>query len=482
MRIKLLGFTPDVDQVTPGAMLECGNLIPTQRGMRNAKTPVAAPQGAMPSQCMGSWISTRLDGTPRMFAGTTTQLLEAASAAWVNQSKPGGYTGGQDSRWRFAQFGNVAIATNKSDAMQFATTAAFADIAGAPKASIVESLNNFVFAFDTNEGTFGDSPNRWWTSALGDYTDWTLDVDTQSVTGQLLDTPGKITAGRRLANMMVVYKERAMYIGQYQGAPYAWVFNKLPGEIGTYSQESVVNIETAHIFVGPDDFYMFDGSRPAPMNAPIREWFFSRLSLEYAYRIIGIHDKGNAIVRFHYPSISGNGLIDSCVVYNYKTGKWGVNDMTVEWVGEYSSPALTYDQLGALFPTYDDMPSITYDSPFWTKTNKLPAIWGTDHVVKTLSGPEGSAYFVTADHGDDSAISFVRRVRNRYSLSPGSASIQTYHRDNLGGNLINDYTVGESAGKFDFMRAARWHRFRLNFTGPVEIYGYDVDLEMQGLE
>jgi hypothetical protein len=481
--IKLLGFTPDVDQTTPGAILDCQNLIPGLKAMKAARTPITAPQGALPAICKGMFLAVKLDGTVRTIAGTQVGLYEAASGSWTDVSRGGGYTGGIDSRWRFTQYGNVTIASNKADEMQGSLTGAFANVsASAPKAAIVESINNFVFAADTSEVTFGDSPNRWWCSALGDYTNWTPNIDTQSVTGQLLDTSGKITAMRRLGNNLVIYKDKAMYLGQYQGPPLVWTFPKLPGEIGAPGQEAVVNIETAHIFVGPDDFYMFDGSRPRSMNAPLREWFFSRLNNQFAFRIIGTHDRANSLVRFYYPSQTGGGVIDSCVVYNYRSDKWGVNDITIEMAGEYATPALTYDQLGTLFGTYDDFPAIPYDAPFWTATTVVPAIFGTSHQIQTLSGSAGTAFFTTGDVGQDSVMTFVRRLRNRYADDPTSATLQTYYRDNLGGSVTADFLVTESRGKFDFMRNARWHRFMCSLVGEFEIYGFELDAETQGLE
>ena len=37
---KLLGFTPDTDPTTPGVLVDCHNLIPTENGMQDAPTPV----------------------------------------------------------------------------------------------------------------------------------------------------------------------------------------------------------------------------------------------------------------------------------------------------------------------------------------------------------------------------------------------------------------------------------------------------------
>ena len=102
-----------------------------------------------------------LDGTRRLLASTNSAIYEATGATWTDRSRGGGYTGVQ--RQRYCTFGNNVLATNRSQAIgQAAPGGSFADIAGAPKASIIVSVNGFVMAFDTNDGTYGDRPDGWW--------------------------------------------------------------------------------------------------------------------------------------------------------------------------------------------------------------------------------------------------------------------------------------------------------------------------------
>jgi hypothetical protein len=82
----------------------------------------------------------------------------------------------------------------------------------------------------------------------------------------LVSSQGSITAGRRFGSVIVVYKKNSMYLGVYVGPPTVWEFNLIQGDAGALSQEVVVNIGTAenpkHIFMGEDDFYVYDGSKP----------------------------------------------------------------------------------------------------------------------------------------------------------------------------------------------------------------------------
>ena len=102
---------------------------------------------------------------------------------------------------------------------------------------------------------------------------------------------------------MVVYKERAMYIGVYVGPPAIWEFREIPGETGALSQEAIVNVGTSedprHIFMGNDDFYSFDGARPVPLgDGRIKETVFTELDPTYKYLSAALHDRTRSLIYF----------------------------------------------------------------------------------------------------------------------------------------------------------------------------------------
>jgi hypothetical protein len=127
------------------------------------------------------------------------------------------YNLGADDRWSFCQFGNAGLAAAITDTIQRSTSGTFTSIAGAPKAEIIDSVLGFVMALHTNESTYGDSPDRWWCSALYDETSWTANVSTQATTGRLIEGAGKFTAGARLGDDFIAYKQRALFLGALLG-------------------------------------------------------------------------------------------------------------------------------------------------------------------------------------------------------------------------------------------------------------------------
>jgi hypothetical protein len=480
MKLPVLGYAPDKHPNEKGVMTVCTNMVPTIRGMAGAPSTQSPSgiSGALAAACQGAASLRKLDESVRTFAGTGTALYEIASAAWTDRTRASGgaYSLSSDIRWRFAQFGNVTLAVAKSDTLQASSSGAFANVTGAPKAGGVEVVGQFVFLWDTNEATFGDSPNRWWCSAKGDYTDWTPAVSTECVTGTITSTAGKIRSIKRFGPHVVIYKLRSIHFGIYSGQPSVWNFDReISSETGALSHEAVVDVgtpeEPRHIFMGFDDFYEFNGGRPRPLGQGwVKETVFNELNKTYMERALALLDRSRSLVYFFYPTGASNNP-DKCVVYNYKTQKWGRVDRSVEHAFEYSSVGLSYDDLGSSYSTYADLPSVSYDSTIWTSGYPIPAVFDTAHTLKTLDGTSSTSGFRLGDFGEDDVYTTVMGVIPRYTVSPTSATLTNYYRMyDLGESLTTGVTTSMSSKKkFDLKRSAKWHVLDLSFIGPVEL-------------
>ena len=479
--IPISGFAPDLDSTADGVLTDCSMMIPTPAGYRAAPSAMASGIQALASECRGIAVTRNVSNTKKIFAGTQTALYQQAGSAWTDVSRAGGYTGGAETRWRFAQFGDMTLAVNQTEELQASSSGAFANVSGAPKARLIETACGFVMLAGTNEGTYGDSADRWWCSALYDHTSWTPSISTQATTGRLVDSPGDIRAMRRLGNDIVAYKERSISIGRYVGAPAVWAWTQIPGEIGAASAEAVVNIGSAHIFVGLEDIYLFDGSRPQPIGQAVKQWFFRRVNPSYRHRIIGAHDRARSLVRFYYPStVSTSGAIDSCLVYHYPTGKWGREDRAIEAAVEYTAAGVSFDSLGTSYSTWNSLPEIAYDSPFWTSESLSPAVVDASHVLVQLTGAAGEASLTTGDMGDADGFATVTRVTPKFLQAPTSATLANSYRNVLGEALVTDQTVSLVNGRFDFIRSSRWHRVRMVTQGDMEITAINPQYVMAG--
>jgi hypothetical protein len=485
---KFIGYAPDADPTTPGVIYDCNQIIPTLKGYRSAYSPKATTLPALPAACQGVAVVFKLNNSSRLIAGTSAGLYEDGATAWtdVTRAVGGAYTAATDVRWSFAQFNNTTLACIKSDTLQASVSGAFADVAGAPKASIVCTVNEFVLLFDTSEAIYGDSPNRWWCAAQGNYIDWTPSLTTNCYTGTLFSSPGKIRAAKRFGDAVIVYKDRAMYQGYFAGSPLGWKFTEIPGETGALSNDAVVNIGTPeapqHLFMGYNDFYLFNGARAVPLGINVlRETVYNALNRQFSGNVLTLHDHQGTQVFFFYPT-SNSSKPDKCVVYNYKTQTWGRDDRSIEACMEYIAPGVNYDGLGALFATYNDFPALSYDVAFSYGSSPIVAIIDDAHNLKTMNGVPANSSLTTGDQGNDTQYSLLKRAKPRFITAPSSANMVNMYRHNLSDVMTIDQTTPMMNNRFDVLRSARWHRVRYDFVGDMEVTNITYDIESNGNE
>lgn len=483
MKTKVLDYAPDVDPTTQGILTDCANLVPSFKGYKSAPSGISFGLAALAAECDGAATLVKLDGTSRTFAGTATKLYEAGSATWTDVSSAT-YHASALQRWSFAQFGNVSLAVNKGDVIQATTSGSFSALT-APKASMIETVGQFVFIGDTNEGTYGDSPNRWWCSAIGDHTSWTPNLATQCVTGQFFEGSGKLTACKRLGSQIIFYKQNACFVGSYVNTPNVWDFSLLPGNAGALSNEAVVNVGTTlapiHLFMGLDNFYSFNGATVTPIGENIKKTVFDSLNYTFASKVCSLHDRVNANVYFFYPSTStSTGVIDKCVVYNYKTGRFGRDDQVIEAALDFVDSSDTWSTLVSRFPTWEQMAGYFWGTLYSTGKTTLPAIIKNDHTVYKLTGAGQSSSMTTGEYGDNILFSTLTGVKPQFITKPTSATMTNYYKSDSGDAWTTGQTVNLTNNRFDLIRSARWHQVTIDYIGETELSYVDASFEADG--
>lgn len=476
----IIGFAPDAEQTTPGLLSDCTNLIPGLTGMKGGPSevsPIEVP--ALSDSCQGAAVVSRLDNTRRIVAGTQDAIYELLAGVWVDQSDTGGYTGGAESRWSIAQFGDATLMANRADTIQRSTSGAFAAIATAPKAEIVFSVGAFVMALNVNDGA--EKPDGWHCCAAFDDADWVESSATQCNSGRLVSTPGPLTAGGRLGEYAVAYKGRSIYLGQYVGAPVVWDWTQAPGgDAGCVGKNAWCDLGGVHFFVGEDNFWLFDGSRPTPIaDGTLREWFLANSNPSAKYKIICNFDRSTNLVWVFYPSPDSSEL-NSALVYNVLSKRWGRADREIEAAVEYVSPGATYDTLDDYSATMDGLPDIGFDSQFWLSGGRSLSVFNTSHQLQSLTGASVSSGFVTGEVGDDDMVLLLQGIRLRFARAPTSATIQTQSKMNSGTAYMDGPSGAMNDGKFDVLLAARWHRAAADFVGPVTVTHMKANYAKEG--
>lgn len=479
----LVGFSPDLDPMTPGILTDCTMVVPYESGLKGAPAAVSPGVTALAAACIGSAVVTELSNSRRLLAGTAAHLYEWDGTTWNVRSRVGSYTSGSDDRWAFIPYGNSTLAATPSAKIQRSTSsgAAFSDVASAPQAKVIESLLGFVIAFNTIDASFGTSPDRWWCSALNDETSWTPSIATQATTGRLIGGAGPLTAAKRFSDDIVAYKARSVFVGRYAGSPVVWDFRQVSNDVGCIGQEAIADTMIGHIFVGEDNVYLFDGTTPRPLpNAlALRNWLFANMNPSFRYKTIVSWDKASYTVSIHYCSKSST-VVDSCVVYHVLTTQWGRANRSIEAAVLYSAASLTYAG-GAGIATFDSGPMIPYDSPFWASGAQVPSIFDTTHTLQNLSGTTAASSFTTGDIGDEAGYTFCDNFRVRYIQQPATSIATGYSRDQEGGTLVAGQTAAQADGRHNMRQRGRFHRFIVNQTGNWKATAVRADVKPAGM-
>lgn len=478
--IKIAGFAPDADKTTPGILTDCENLIPNIVGMTGAPSAVT-PSGvpALAAACQGASVVTKLDGTRRLIAGTATKLYELSSGTWTDRTRVGDYTGGVESNWAITQFGDATLAANRQDTIQRSTTGAFADIATAPKAQIIFSVGAFVMALNVNDGA--EKPDGWHCCAAYDDTSWTPSTATQATSGRLVATAGQIIAGGKLGEYAVAYKNRSMYLGQYVGAPVVWDWVQvIGGNAGCIGRNAWCDLDGTHFFVGEDNFWLFDGTRPTPLaDGVLRQWFASNCAPSYKYKIICTYDKLTNLVWVFYPSTNSSTL-DSALVYHVTSKRWGRANRAIQVALEYTASSITINGLDALSATINELPNIPFDSQYWLSGGRAMSVFDTSNQLQSLMGNSTSSSMTTGDVGDDDAVTLLQQIRLRYETQPTTATALSFSTMQSGGSMVAGPSGTLNDGKFDMLKSARWHMAKISFTGPVTVTGMKAKFKTVG--
>jgi hypothetical protein len=491
MFVPITEFAPDLPQpVTgvdqfpqPGQIVEASNIISTMRGYAIAPAGAATNVAALGAACTGMFFTRKTDGTTRSFAATATDIYELSTASWTDQGSKTSST----ARVRFIQWGNITLMCDGATAVQESSTTTFAALSAMPKYRAGDAVGDFVVIGDTNEATYGHQEDRWWTSAIGDYTNWTPAIATQCATGRLLDTPGPITAVRRLSSTQTaIYKQRAVYLGTMQGPPVVFAPILIANDRGAVSQEAVVDIGYKHLFFGYDGVYSFDGSAPVEITGPIKSWLYGRVDFDRISTVQALHDRNRSSVYWWYPALDDGGTLQRAVAYNYRTGKWGTFTQAIEATAEMQFGGVTYSGFGAFFTgvtNWDDLPTnVTYDSGVFSTGSPFPAIINTSHALQTMNGSASSGMLRLWDIGNDTGYSRLRRITPRHTSDATTGTMQHRYRDTSGADYTDGRLVTLSRGRYDVNHSARWHQVELTQTGTWELMGIDYDLVSAGRE
>ena len=219
------------------------------------------------------------------------------------------------------------IASNGIDNIQFWTgTGNWADLGGSPdKAKILKNFSNYLILLNCNSGGNAYPQKIGWCVNTKP-TDWS---GAGSGNNSLASSTGEIMGCEILQSQLVIFLESSIAMMYLVGGIYAGTSTPIPFEFnenktigtGCAAKGSIQSLGDTILFLGWDDFYLFDGFSCVGVGSDIIDDFLDttnpgKLDLIHSH----IFEEWGLYTIFVASTSSSE--VDSCWVYDYVNKKW----------------------------------------------------------------------------------------------------------------------------------------------------------------
>lgn len=472
MKLVAGDYLPDLpDHGSPGVSAAV-NVYPGSFGFR----PVGAfyaHADALPMACKGATAFIAPSGRTVLLAGTAEKLFRLDGTSWVEIGA--GYTLGDEQRWRFVQFGAIAIVSNGIDdpLKVDLETDAIALLGGSPPAmEALAVVGNFVVGTQIDGvvnrvAWSGENNAEWWTFAQrkSDFNDF---PDGGEVTGVIGGDVGLIlqrNAVRRMA---------------YIGGNVLFRFDKISSLDGCASVHSVAQYGELAFWYGDSGFRMWDGAQIRPIGNERVDNSFATLYGQVNLKQISTAIDGQ---RGTVAWASGGKMW----LYNWRLDKWSIIDHPAEIVTQRATrPPSLDDQDPAEGVADDNVDGEGLDSLDAARFRQGDPVFYvfTDGVIGTFNGTNMEARFFDRTRevieGRDARIIRVRPMTN----ATGGITVRIEARQRLGDapRRVDSSTLNAS-GEMPLRQRGRFIKARVTIAAGTDwsyYQGVDVTLAAGG--
>lgn len=466
MKLVAGEFLPDLPNHGSKGVSEVVNLYPGSGGYRPVGQWVSH-SNSLPTACRGASAFVAPSGRVVIIAGTATKLFRLNGLTWAEIGT--GYTLGSKSRWRFVQFGAIAIATNASDAPVRINleTDAVAALGGAPpKFEALAAVSNFVVGTKANGAVnrlawSGENNAEWWTFAQrkSDFQDL---PDGGEITGIIGGEVGLIlqrNAVRRMA---------------YVGGNVLFRFDKISSNVGCASVHSVAQYGELAFWHSFSGFKMWDGVQIRSIGFEKVDNAFSSL-----YGQINYEEMSTAIDGQRSTVCWSTGR--KMWIYNWLLDRWSIIDYAAQIVTqrETAAPGLEEQDplVGAPDDNVDGAGLDPFDSGRFIGGDPAFYVFSTGSALGTFSG-ENMAASITGRQIEmiQGRDAYIRRIRPMTDATAGF-TVQLDTRQRLGDAARRgDFSTLQASGEMPVRARGRFVTARLSIAAG-HAWGY-----LQGID
>lgn len=382
---KFAKWTPDLSDFDGSN--EVKNCLPVDNDYTEFLQLVTSDD-ALASDARGAAHVFNFDGTPSIYAGTSTNLYWKTGGSW--SSLGSGFVLPSRGYWRFSQFGRFIAAVAANQTPQIATIGGgdFADIENAPKAKQVGVIRDFLVLGNLIDPLLDESPFRVQWSAIGIPTDFPtpLTLDAASKQAGAENLPSEYGAINFIANgerTGLILQERAITRFTYVGGNVVFQIDTYERTNGAFTPNGNIQIGNETYFISENGFHVTNGVGVADIgDKQVDQTFLSEVNFDERHKITVAADLKQSLIHWSFPTAT---VPDRVYTYNFKEKRWTNSDQTVSYLFSSVQEPTSIDDLDGQFASIDVV-TPDLDSPVWKGGDRFIGAIGTDDKLGTFTG------------------------------------------------------------------------------------------------
>lgn len=442
-------WLPDHPDLGNPGLTQATNVLPKDFTFK-AFRPLTDAGSAGPSRALGA-IRPSSANNPLMaslYVGFDTSLQILTGGTFTNKSSAT-YNSSTE-YWRFAQFDELVIATNKYDVPQRHTIGAASNFTAlavsgtAPKAQHVGVIGEFaVLGNLVDSGGTAEPYSVCW-PAISDPTNWPTPNSSTAIAvqsgRQRLDAEfGEVTSIVDGDQYGIIAQRGGLTRMTYVGPPVVFSFDTYEKGRGSYFPNAGVKVGNRFFFISLGGICVTDGVNVEPIGAGKTDrYFLSLVNFGFASHVYGAVDYEQKLIFWGFPAVGPDP--DTILIFNYEESRFASASQSLEMLISAAESNSSID-IGA---------------------------FSTAHKLGAFTGTAGSAVLTTAElepnaGGYTSEIAIkplADQTLNGITIAMGTRNDRT-----SAVSYTAEQTANSRSGFANFRTAAKYHRARLTISG-----------------
>lgn len=449
-------YLPDQPAFNGKGLLVANNCYPGVMGYRPVKAFVA-DMTTGPAPFLGASAFVSPAGVATIIGGTATALYRVFNSTWTQIGA--GYSMQAGARWRFAQFGGLAIATNAADPMQKINLSdgTVAPLGGnPPTARMLAVVKDFLVA-----GVIDGATNELGWCAINNAEDWTFGQNQSDY--QIMPSGGEINGLFGGEYGLILQRNRITRM-EYVGGNEIFVINEISSNFGCVTPHSVIQHGQIGCFLSDNGFMKWDGASLVPIGQErIDRYFLSSYGKASWASMSAAVDTKNQVFCWS--------MGDRMFCYHWILDRWTTVSLAAQIIFAGVTRGISLDEqdpaVGAPDDNLDSVGLLSLDDDSFKGGDSTFYVIDSSNRLGRLSGSNMSPTWTTGDielvKGREANLRWIRPDTDATSVSLAISC-----RARLGDAVAsNNYSTLQANGDMPVRERGRYMRLSMSIPAAA---------------